>query len=116
MLFTFKWLMLERQKLPRNNKDAGLFLHLDRILWRPRCKATRNSLRRARRFEVYASEKRLATIPGAGQAIRRLLRLRKRELQNLQDPTRNTSIVVAETKVNIQVGKVTGKRLIPVVG
>ena len=31
-------------------------------------------------------------------------------------PLKDTNIVVAETKVNIQVGKVTGKRLIPVVG
>jgi hypothetical protein len=64
MLLAFKQLMLKLQKLPRNKKDAGLLLHLDRILWMARCKATRNSLRRARRFEVYASEKRLATNPG----------------------------------------------------
>ena len=32
MLLVFKQLMLKLQKLQRNKKDAGLFLHLDRII------------------------------------------------------------------------------------
>lgn len=84
--------------------------------WNPRCKATRNSLQRSRRFEVYASEKRLATNPGRRISEKLCSGFRKRELQNLQDPTQDTTILVTETKVNFQVGKVTGKGLIPVVG
>jgi hypothetical protein len=117
MLLALEQRMLKLENSEQNKKDAGLLLHLDRILWKPRCKATRNSLRRARRFEVYAGEKRSATNSRApDKRYNYYSGFRKRELHNLQDPTQDTSILVAETKVNIQVGKVTGKGLIPVVG
>ena len=117
MLAAFKQLLLKLQKLQQNKKDAGLFLHLDRLLWKPRCKATRNSLRRARRFEVYASEKRLATNPGRRISDTTITPAFASESYTIcKTPLKDTSTVVAETKVNIQVGKVTGKRLILVVG
>jgi len=88
LLASSKQRMLKLQKLEQSKKDAGLFLDLERILLKPRCKSTGNSLRRARRFEVYAGEKRSATNSRApDKRYNYYSGLRKWEVQNLQDPT-----------------------------